>query len=180
MKPEGGDVILEDWAFDRREAGHITGFSEIQITKMQNRYDLFDVTSQRRGLSISYRLSELLKLAAVRKLKDDGLKSRSAVESVNSFSIYGTLLHNGALASNGRPGLFILTWFDGRYVAMYDPQISPSHRIEVDTWALLDSILPRMIEIMRSSDRIDAENLERRLAAALSRIDEIRTLRHQG
>ena len=168
-------MIIEDWAFSREEAGAITGFTENQILKMQLDYDLFDGKSQGRGSSMSYHLSDLLKLAAIRFLKDAGIRTRAAVEAIEPFSLYGIMLQKGILPGEKGPGIFPLTMVEGRLTAVHDLRAPTSQVIKIDTWALYDRIVPLMVEIMKA-DPSRAENLDARIRDSLLRFAEIRNL----
>lgn len=164
---------MEDWSFSREEAGAITGFSETQIRVMQNDYDLFDGKSQGRGSSMSYHLSDLLKLAAVKHLKDAGIATRDAVEAIEPYSVYGAMLHNGILPGEKRPGMFPLTMVEGRLTAVHDVRAKASQVFPIDTWDLFDRISPLMIEVMKAHPS-RAENLDARIRDSLLRFAEIR------
>ena len=172
-------MLIEDWSFDRPEAGHIVGFSEIQISNMENRYDLFDVKSQGKGSTKSYRLSDLMKLVAIRDLITLGIPTRKAIAAIDPFSIYGTMLHDRGRQALPQPGIFVLTRTPEGLRAYFDPRSRDEDRITIDTWSIFDRILPAMLAVMRkSAARI--EDLEKRLQHSLAQIEELRADRHRG
>ncbi|MHC2108350.1 hypothetical protein [Methylobacterium sp. CM6246] len=135
---------IESWAFSRSNAVVLTGLTNAQIGNFISKYDLFPGRPKGQGFHISFRLRELMKLAAAQAMVDLGLRPEQAAMALRGIQgPYGAMLHNGANQLGHAPGTIAFTRnADGQWVATdsLDKVVS----IQIRAWPIFDDLWPRV------------------------------------
>ena len=165
---------IELWQFSAAKAAEILAWSERQFSNWTKRYEPFPQKNRGRGYSISYSLSDLLKLDAIGGLVELGLAPEKAFEALAPYgSPYGSLLHNGFLLGK-YPGTMTLTLTAaGRFVGLDGP--NHTHAIEIRAWPIFDKIFPRIKNaILEDPGRAKLADVKKAIAEYAARIEEVR------
>lgn len=141
---------IENWQFNRAEAAAIVGITDAQLKNYQTRYGLFPSKKQGTGRATSYDIRDLIKLAAMDQMVRDGFHPEKAAYALASYSLWGTLLNEGANQFSTYPGTFFLVGDgNGNWIATDTPE--SASRYELRTWVLFDRIWSRFVESVKAS-----------------------------
>lgn len=134
----------EMFSLSRPEAAAVVGLTDAQLKNYQMRYAPFPEKKEGTGRHAQYSIRDVMKLAAMVQMIEDGFTPAAAADAVSPYSVYGVLLHNRADHSQ-YPGTFFLTKNDeGQWVGADHP--NAVSRYEVRLWPLFDKIWPRFLE----------------------------------
>ncbi|SEH88651.1 hypothetical protein SAMN02799636_04285 [Methylobacterium sp. 275MFSha3.1] len=135
---------IEAWAFSRSDAAELTGVSSAQIGNFVSKYDLFPGRPKGQGFHISFRLRELMKLAAAQAMVDLSLRPEQAAAALRGIQgPYGAMLHDGWSPLGHGPGTIPFTRdADGRWIAGDSPENVAS--IHIRAWPIFDDLWPRI------------------------------------
>lgn len=181
MRPMEASQI-ENWAFSRIDAAPLTGVTTAQIGNFVSKYDLFPGRPKGQGFHISFRLRELMKLAAAQAMVDLGLKPAQAAMALRGIQgPYGAMLHDGGNALGHGPGTIAFTRnTDGQWVAAdsLDKVVS----IQIRAWPIFDDLWPRVRAKIREESTPDfmapyPGDVEAGIAAFEAEIAKIRAQR---
>ncbi|MDO9426047.1 MAG: hypothetical protein Q7T93_04380 [Methylobacterium sp.] len=172
---------IENWAFSRTDAAALTGITSAQIGNFVSKYDLFPGRPKGQGFHISFRLRELMKLAAAQALVELGLRPEQAAMALRGIQgPYGAMLHDGYNALGHCPGTIAFTRnFDGRWIAA-DGLDKPAS-LQIRAWPIFDEMWPRLRALILkegvSEPRPYPGDVEEGLAAFEKKIADIRAER---
>jgi hypothetical protein len=164
---------IQDWQFSAAQAADILGWSERRFANWTKRYQPFPHKKQGRGYSISYGLSDLMKLAEAGHLVALGLSPEKAFAAVAPYAgPYGALLHN-PVGHDPYPGTTTYTQVNGRWVGLDTPDAVTA--IKVRAWPIFDEIFPRVKDAILNSPRAcEIAELRAAVKEYENKIDEIR------
>lgn len=140
--------LIESWSIGRSEAAEIVGLSAIQIGNYLKRYDLFPERPRGKGHHASFKLRDLLKLAAVKALIGSGLSPEEATSAFRgNRGPYSAMLTDGYGPDREPlftyPGtMFFTRNSDGQWVAADGPDRIVC--IQIRCWPLFDSVWPKV------------------------------------
>jgi hypothetical protein len=138
---------IQNWGFKRPDAAYIVGITEGQLANWLDRYDLFEEKRCGSGSHISFRLSDLMKLAAMRLLTEHGFKPSEASDALRPYAgPYAALLHNTVDRARYPGSSFLTRNSEGRWVGAdgADKAIA----VEIRAWPIFDEIYPRMKKVI--------------------------------
>lgn len=176
---------VESWSFGRSEAADIVGMSAVQVGNYLKRYDLFPGRPRGKGFHASFKLRDLLKLAAVKALIDSGLTPEEAARALRNIQgPLGSMLHDGY--GEGRepaftyPGTLFFTRNDeGQWIAADGPDKIVC--IQVRAWPLFDSLWPKVrakiLEEGKANPAPYPGDVEAGIAAFEAEIEDLRATR---
>lgn len=171
---------IESWSFGRTEAAELVGMSAVQVGNYLKRYDLFPGRPRGKGYHASFKLRDLMKLAAVKALIESGLTPEQAALALRGIQgPYGSMLHDGWSAF-GPPGSIPFTRnSEGRWIAADSTESAVS--IQIRAWPIFDHLWPRVRAKILEEGKADPTpypgDVDAGLAAFEKRIAEIRAER---
>ncbi|WP_267421834.1 hypothetical protein [Methylobacterium sp. GC_Met_2] len=135
---------IESWAFSRSDAAAITGVTEAQIGNFVSKYDLFPGRPKGQGFHVSFRIRELMKLAAAQAMVELGLRPEQAAIALRGIQgPYGAMLHIDANQLGHAPGTIAFTRnSDGRWIAA--DSLDKIVSIQIRAWPIFDDLWPRI------------------------------------
>lgn len=130
---------LQDTGHGTVQAAEIVGLSPSDLRNWLDRFGLFSEKRAGSGAYLSFRLSDLFKLATIKALVEQaGLSPREAVAAINPFSPYGTFIHSP------NPIFTLSRAQDGRWQAAYSTDTIV--RLEIHLLPLWQSFKARLAE----------------------------------
>lgn len=168
-------ISMDVWQLTAAEAAKAAGLTESQLKNYQTRFGLFPDKKRGTGRVASYDIRDIIKLAAMEQMIQDGFQREKASQTLSPYSLWGVLLHNPRDQFCQYPGTFIR---QGHWTAGVE-QYPPSH-YELRLWPIFDRIWPRFEKVVRQSPGyVDISNQERRmlLKEFRERMDNLRAER---
>ncbi|WP_345822399.1 MerR family transcriptional regulator [Methylobacterium fujisawaense] len=177
---------IESWSFGRNEAADLVGMSSVQVGNYLKRYDLFPGRPRGKGYHVSFKLRDLLKLAAVKALIESGLTPEQAAEALRNLqSPLDAMMHDG-YGKDQEPAftypgtMFFTRNADGHWIAADGPDKVVC--IQIRCWPLFDDLWPRVRAKIREESTPDfmapyPGDVEAGIAAFEAEIAKIRAQR---
>lgn len=126
-------LTLEEIGEGRAEAARIVGITSADIGNWMTRNNLFATRRRGSGVHMTYRIHEMMQLAAVKRLIAMGFGPQQAVDLVEPIRVYGTMLD---YSSGGR----LTIGFDGEEWSTRSWS-SDNDTISLNLWPLFDEIV---------------------------------------